>query len=213
MFNKICISWKRANLKKAKRGDLNLQKSCLKKSYQNRANILRRISLLMCITALFQLLTFSLFAKEKDSNLKLVFIAKFLKFITWPEAEKSSDKYHIGIIGDTPLKKVVSGAQYSFKARDKEIVIEKLGSLEKIEHLDVLFIAESEFKNLSNILAISEKKRILTVADTPGFAEKGVMINFYKKGQKLRFEINKTAVEKAGIKISSKLYKLARVIE
>jgi hypothetical protein len=51
------------------------------------------------------------------------------------------------------------------------------------------------------------------VADSNGFAAAGVLINFYTAGDTIHFEINEAAVEQSGLKVSSKLYKLARVIE
>ena len=41
----------------------------------------------------------------------------------------------------------------------------------------------------------------------------GVLINFYTTADTVRFEINEAAVEKSGLKVSSKLFKLAKVIE
>jgi len=51
------------------------------------------------------------------------------------------------------------------------------------------------------------------VADSGGFAEAGVLINFYTTSDTVRFEINETAVDRSGLKISSKLFKLAKVVE
>ena len=50
---------------------------------------------------------------------------------------------------------------------------------------------------------------VLTVADTAGFLDHGGIINFVLEGSKVRFEINQEAAERAGIKISSKLLRLA----
>ena len=45
-----------------------------------------------------------------------------------------------------------------------------------------------------------------------GIGEAGVMINFYRRDDKVRFEINARAAERNGLRISSKLLKLARVV-
>ncbi len=53
----------------------------------------------------------------------------------------------------------------------------------------------------------------LIVGDVAGFARRGGMVNLTKKGNRLRFEINRRAVESAGLRLSSQLLKLANLIE
>ena len=77
----------------------------------------------------------------------------------------------------------------------------------------MVFICGSEKARLAAILAHTESRPILTVADSNGFAAEGVLINFYTSGDTVHFEINEAAVEKSGLKVSSKLFKLAKVIE
>ena len=50
---------------------------------------------------------------------------------------------------------------------------------------------------------------MLTVGDTKGFVDQGVIINFILEGSKVRFEIKPEAADRAGLRISSKLLQLA----
>jgi preprotein translocase subunit Sec61beta len=52
---------------------------------------------------------------------------------------------------------------------------------------------------------------VLTVGESEAFARQGGMIRFFEEDNRLRFEINPTAAEKVGLRISSKLLKLARI--
>ena len=51
---------------------------------------------------------------------------------------------------------------------------------------------------------------ILTVGETDGFLESGGIINFITEEDKVRFEINAAAAKKRGLRISSKLLRLAK---
>jgi hypothetical protein len=62
------------------------------------------------------------------------------------------------------------------------------------------------------ILSCTGNKPILTVSDTKGFAEKGVLINFYMMGDKIKFEINEKAVHESGLVMSYRLLNLARIV-
>jgi len=52
----------------------------------------------------------------------------------------------------------------------------------------------------------------MTVGEVEDFARDGGVINFVLRENKVRFEINVSAAERAGLKISSKLLKLADII-
>lgn len=58
-----------------------------------------------------------------------------------------------------------------------------------------------------------EGKPILTISDGRSFAEQGGLIGLARKGKKINFTINKSSVDKSGLKISSQLKSLAKVIE
>ena len=54
---------------------------------------------------------------------------------------------------------------------------------------------------------------MLTVGETDGFARQGGTIGFTMEGDRVRFEINTRAAQRAGLEISSRLLRLAsRVI-
>jgi hypothetical protein len=54
---------------------------------------------------------------------------------------------------------------------------------------------------------------VLTVGDTEGFTEAGGMINLTIVDQRVHFEINPDAARRAGMKISSKLLSLAKIVK
>ena len=55
------------------------------------------------------------------------------------------------------------------------------------------------------------KTGLLTVSDIKGFAAAGGVIELFAEDGKMRFEINTRAAQRAGLRISSQLLKLARV--
>lgn len=53
---------------------------------------------------------------------------------------------------------------------------------------------------------------VLTVGEADQFAVRGGVITFVKEANRLRFEINVDAAGRAGLRISSRLLQLARVV-
>ena len=62
---------------------------------------------------------------------------------------------------------------------------------------------------MKQILAAVEKSGVLTVSDLPDFTISGGMIQFVLRDNKVRFEVNLAAAERAGLTFSSQLLKVA----
>ena len=72
----------------------------------------------------------------------------------------------------------------------------------------IVFISQSKQKNTAEILKALDGAGVLTVTENMP-SESGLMINFLLDDDRIRFEINNTAAEKVGLKLSSKLLMLA----
>ncbi len=146
---------------------------------------------------------------------KAAFVYNFAKFVTWPPgAFKSVDSpVRICVLGGNPfgdaLDQIVAGK--SFEGRAFVVMYPKDGR--DANGCQIIFIARSERNVLPGILSDIGGSRALTVADTDGFARRGVMIDLFLEGNKVRFAINPAAAARAGISISSKLLSLAKIVE
>lgn len=81
-----------------------------------------------------------------------------------------------------------------------------------MEKCHVLFVGKSEDKQLVRILDRLRDWNVLTVSDIGDFAQRGGIIGLTKKEDKIHFEINLDASKMAGLRISSRLLKLARIV-
>jgi hypothetical protein len=54
---------------------------------------------------------------------------------------------------------------------------------------------------------------VLTVSDARGFAQAGGMIELYEDNGRMRFAINIDTLQKSGVKLSSRLLDLARIVK
>ena len=157
-------------------------------------------------------------AKSQTANeyaLKSAFLLHVANFVDWPESSKVNDKtneFIICIYGDNPfdntLKEVI--ATKKKKIKGKIIKVQVIHSVDEIQNADILFISSSEKYNLSKVLKQAENYSILTIGDTKGFVERGVMINTFISESYLKFDVNMTAFKKANFYISSKLLSRAK---
>jgi hypothetical protein len=133
-----------------------------------------------------------------------------LNFIKWPAHSKVHDKnvpFVISVIGEDPFKGKLKELEInkSLKINDKHIVVRNINSINEIEGSDILFISSSEKYDISRIIHYTHGKPILTFGDTKGYAEKGVMILLFKRGEYIRFLVNKKEADACGIYIGTQL--------
>jgi hypothetical protein len=151
--------------------------------------------------------------KIGEYKVKAAFLYNFTKFVEWP-TEATTDSgatFNLCVLGEDPFGKTFDSIQGE-KIVNKKLVINRFKELHDIEKCRILFISESEEERLTQILKSLKGLHILTVSDTEGFAQQGVIINFYLEQNKVRFEINVDAARRSGLKISSKLLNLARIV-
>ncbi|MGA2094042.1 MAG: YfiR family protein [Sedimentisphaerales bacterium] len=165
-------------------------------------------------------------AKYKEYEVKAAFIFNFLKFIDWPQEKTAGNNSQIviGIIGEDPfgpgadifkdksieehklLVKRFEGIEQIKKMPEKD----RNEQMEALKRCHLLFICQSEQKQVRDIIEIVRNSSVLTVADADGFIEAGGIINFFTEDNKIRFDINQGAAEKTGLKIRSQLLRLAK---
>jgi hypothetical protein len=149
-------------------------------------------------------------APPTDNEVKAAFIHNIAKFVEWPAGAPRNLK--LCLLGQDPLggaAEVLQGKAVGGLAW--EVAPVKPGA--NLKECRVLFIAASESDGLRRVLEGVKGSPVLTVGDSGGFAEQGGVVNFYLEQNKVRFEINVDAARRAGLKISSQLLKLARIVQ
>lgn len=146
-----------------------------------------------------------------EYQIKAAFLYNFIKFVEWPPqvARETNAPIVIGILGQDPfgndLESVIAGK----RVNDRPIAIKRLGASSP-EFCHVLFVSSSERRRLTQIFQELQLSPTLTVGDNlEGFCQAGGIINFVMEAKKVRFQIDNQAAERRGLKISSKLLRLA----
>ena len=150
-----------------------------------------------------------------EYDLKSAYVFNFSKFITWPTSafESTESDFKIVVFGSSPITSVLYKALKGRKIMGRNISIKVIYSIEDLEDAHILFVSKGMQKELKQVISKYENKATLVIGDViEGFCQSGGIINFTEKSSKYRFEINNQAAQKTGLKISSKLLSLARII-
>lgn len=164
-------------------------------------------SLVMCLTLLVSM---NLLAQDRDYTYKTIFIYNFIKYIEWPANKQS---FKIGILNGTP--EVMSAFEKMVEKKSGEgsgIVLENYRSPASAGDCQILFIPHNESNNLSEVSAKLAGKPTLIVTEADGLIKKGSGINFIVVDGKLRFELNRTNLKDADLKVATSLLGLAILV-
>jgi hypothetical protein len=149
-----------------------------------------------------------------EYEVKAGFLYHFGWFVAWPDttAQERAPAFTIGVLGAHPFGGVLDDIMRGKRIGERPVVIQYYQRVEDAVSSHILFISASEEASLPAILSGLGEASVLTVSDMEHFTERGGMISLRLVGQKVRFDINLDATERAGLKLSSQLLRLARVI-
>lgn len=147
-----------------------------------------------------------------EYEVKAAFVHNIAKFVEWHASISTKGNLRLCVLGQGPFGEAAVGLRGKpVGSMVWEVV--PVTTRANLRECQVLFIEASEAGDLPRLLGTLKGSPVLTVGDTDGYGEQGVMVNFYLEQDKVRFEINLAATSRAGLKISSQLLKLARIIQ
>jgi uncharacterized protein DUF4154 len=169
--------------------------------------------LLLCLAFLL-LAPSALQAQTKEYQVKAAFLFNFIQFVAWPETSftNADQPFQIGVLGSNPFGKELTETVRGEAIHGRPMVIQEARRAESLANCQIVFICSSEAGHLDEILSKLGSKPVLTVSEIPGFASRGGVINFYREGSKVRFEINPDAAEKHSLKVGSELLTLGKIV-
>ena len=150
-----------------------------------------------------------------EYQVKAAFIYNFTKFTAWPTNAFSSTTAPlvIGIVGEDPFGQTMDDVVRGETVGERPLVVKRLRPEDDLRGCHVLFISRSEKERLPAVLSQLKGSPVLSVSEINGFAEQGGMVNLLLVSKTVKLEINQAAAEQAGLQLSAKLLKLARLVK
>jgi hypothetical protein len=146
-----------------------------------------------------------------EYEVKAAFLYKFANFVEWPP-ESATLPGCIAIVGQDPFGTALDEVVKGKSVNGRSFLVKRFKSDLDAARCHIVFISASEQGRVHPILDRLRGISTLTVSDIPGFCQDGGMIGFEVVDQKVRFAINPDAAERAGLKVSSKLLSVAKIV-
>jgi len=153
-------------------------------------------------------------ASTTEHQIKAAFIYNFLKFVEWPPGRfaNSDDPIFIGVVGKSSILLALETVVRDRRINRRDLRIKVVETPEAALAAHMLFIPAAEDRRAGELLKAVAGSSVLTVGESEVFAKQSGMISFVPEGDKIRFEINMESAERADLKISAQLLKLARSV-
>jgi YfiR/HmsC-like len=155
---------------------------------------------------------FKCHAQPTEYQIKAAFIYNFARFVDWPTQAfaDANSPLTVGVLGKNVFGDTLQRAISGKTINGHSLQFKQFDSVPDPTNCQVLFISSSEKSHFSKILDQLQGTCVLTISEnTDSFIGDGGMINLVIVDDKVRFEINNAAAQKAGLTISSKLLSLA----
>jgi hypothetical protein len=147
-------------------------------------------------------------AAPSEPEIKAELVERFTRFVDWPQLP---DTFEICVVGASPVTPHLEKIARRQAIKGKRARVVQIAP-EGVAECQAVLIAGDDNKRLRAVLGHIGSRSILSIAEAPGAAAGGAIINFYPDESHIKFEINLDAAKRRGLTLRSKLLSLARIV-
>jgi hypothetical protein len=146
-----------------------------------------------------------------EYNVKAVSLYAFGRYVTWPESVFSAadSQFVIGVLGGNPFGDALQRIAAKKTVNGHPIVVHQLTAPEESTGCHMVFVTRAVSRDVeTKLFQLAAGQPILLVGESPGFADRGGIINFYQSGNNVRFELNPDRGIESRLSLNAKLLSL-----
>jgi hypothetical protein len=149
-----------------------------------------------------------------ESEVKAMFVYNFLKFVEWPaeNALGARDPFVVLIIGEGPTADATEHFLESRAIGERPLYVRRIKWDQSLAGARAAFVVESDAKKLRRVLDAAAAANVLTIGEGDAFATSGGVIGLLVEDRKVRFDVDTSAAQHAGLRVSSKILALSHAV-
>jgi hypothetical protein len=146
-----------------------------------------------------------------EPELKAAILANMLLFVDWPaQGAQAPNRLTVCYLDAGPVAAALAQLDGKvFKGKPLHVVRVDAAT---ISVCHALYVSPLDAASLPLVVPNLRTSGILLVGDSPGYWQRGVMLNLAIDGGRIVFDIDLRAVRQAGLSMSSKVLRLARQV-
>ena len=144
--------------------------------------------------------------------LRAAFLFNFGKFVEWPAESSAAGPLCVCVLDDAAVEESLAELIDGAPATGRSVTLVK-GRNRSLRGCHVLYLGDTDPTRIAATLDELKSAPILTVGDGDQFARGGGMIGLFVEEGRMRFAVNPDAAQRAGLRLSSRLLSLAKIVK
>lgn len=149
-----------------------------------------------------------------ETTLKAAIVSKFPQFVEWP-AGAGLNRFTLAlcVLDGDPVGPELRGLVADEAVDGRPFTVQVVDREEQLDRCDVLYVDKRGMVAHHTLVRRAISLPILTVSDDPRFLELGGIVRLRQVNGRIRFDVNTTAAQRAGLRISAQLLQLALTVQ
>ena len=145
-------------------------------------------------------------SNAQDAKYKAMFISNFTKNIEWPASERTGD-FIICVVNQNEVLGQLKTYTNGKSVGTQPISVVGVKSIDEVSKCHILYLsfADSKSEKIETAKSKLSGTSALIVSDRPGALKNGSCINFLLVDDKLKYELNKDALNERKLQVSAYL--------
>ena len=148
-----------------------------------------------------------------QATLKAAFLFNFAKFVEWPVDQSHAGPLTVCVLDDAAVEDSLAQLVNGPPAASRSMSLLKAARSRSLRLCHVLYLGDPDPGRAVATLDEVKGAPILTIGDGDQFARGGGMIGLFIEDGRMRFAINPDAAQRAGLRLSSRLLSLAKIVK
>ncbi len=151
---------------------------------------------------------------SREYQIKAAFLYNFMRFTEWPAGSfaEATSPIRVGTYCTGPFSGMLERLVANRAVNGRKIVVTQLAAAESAKSMHAVFICANGNAILAGIEDAVKASPVLTVSESDRSVPGNACIHFLVEAGRVRFEINMTACDRAGLRVSAQLQKLAKAV-
>ena len=146
-----------------------------------------------------------------EYDVKAAFLLNFVRYIEWPPAARDASTFGLCTLQPDPFGARLDAVAIGESWEGRPIAVRRVATVRNADcHL--LFVPTASTATFRAMQKELSTLAILTVGESPDFVQRGGMIQLHVEANRVRFSINTRNSTAAGLKIGSRLLRLAKEV-
>ena len=147
-----------------------------------------------------------------EYRVKAAYLLNFTRYVEWPASSPPDSRLSICVLGSDPFGRILDATVAGRTVQGRPLEVRRVQTASEASGCEVVFVSRDAWRRNPGSLEALGSAGSLTVGDSEQFARGGGVIGFVILDETVRFVVNDTARDRAGLRISSRMLSLAAAI-